>query len=154
LKKDVVWWWDSIVGKLYAEVSYEILKHGQTIDLTLTFTPDEATSLTLRGYYIEVAFSGEYLYSDNKLSDIPVDRDDGSRGTMKNSSLPRLRVSGESQSSGTVVMLTETQHRLYLHIYDENNSHIGLNYETGIIETQIPGSSYYDFNNGTAIVLP
>jgi hypothetical protein len=154
LKKDVAWWWDSIAGKSYAQVSDKILKPGQTIDLTLTFTPDEATSLTLRGYYIEVIFSGEYLYWDNKLSDIPVQWDDGSRGTMKNSYPPRLKVSGESQSSGTIVVLTETQHRLYLHIYDENSRHVGLNYETGIVETQIPDCMYYDFNNGTAIVLP
>jgi hypothetical protein len=133
------------------------LNPGETAEFVLPFIPDEASSLTLKGYFMELSFSGEYLFPNNIISDSPVDWDDGSKGAMKDSYPPRLTVSetsGTSQSSGTVVMLTETQHRLYFHIYDENGRHVGLNYETGTIETQIPSCSYYDFNNGTAIVMP
>jgi len=154
IKKDIRFWFD----KEYAKMSWNIkLNPGETVELVLPFIPDEASSITLKGYFIELAFSGKYLFPNHIISDSSVNWDDGSKGAMKDSYPPRLTVfetSGMSQSSGTVVMLTETQHRLYLHIYDENGRHVGLNYETGTIETQIPSCSYYDFNNGTAIVLP
>jgi hypothetical protein len=50
------------------------------------------------------------------------------------------------------VTLQETQHKLYLHIYDSQNRHVGINYETNEIEVQIPGAAYKDFNDGTTLV--
>jgi len=50
------------------------------------------------------------------------------------------------------ITLQETQHKLYLHIYDSQNRHVGINYETNEIEVQIPGASYHDFNDGTTLV--
>jgi hypothetical protein len=59
----------------------------------------------------------------------------------------------EPQPSGTVLELNEEQSRIYLHVYDEQGRHVGLNYTTGQIETQIPGSYYYDNENGTIVVV-
>jgi parallel beta-helix repeat protein len=54
--------------------------------------------------------------------------------------------------SALTITLKETQHKLYLHIYDSQNRHVGINYETNEIEVQIPGASYHDFNDGTTLV--
>jgi len=154
IKKDIRYWFD----QEYAKKTWDInLNPGKTTELVLSFVPDKASSITLRGYFMEVIFSGEYLFPNNLISDLPVDWDDGSKGAMKNSYPPRLKVSepsGTSQNSGTVVILTETQHRLYLHIYDENGRHVGLNHQSGAVENQISGCSYHEFDNGVAIVLP
>jgi len=57
--------------------------------------------------------------------------------------------------SALTITLRETQHKLYLHIYDSQNRHVGINYETNETEVQIPGALYYDFNDGTiSVTLP
>jgi rhamnogalacturonyl hydrolase YesR len=57
--------------------------------------------------------------------------------------------------SGIVIQLNEKAKHLYLHVYDNQGRHVGLNYETGQVETEIPDSYYFDNKNGTiAIVLP
>jgi len=59
----------------------------------------------------------------------------------------------ESIFSGTVVALHETQHKLYLHVYDELGRHVGLNYETNQTEVDIQDAYYADYLNGTIIVV-
>ena len=57
--------------------------------------------------------------------------------------------------SSNIVSLKEPQQKLHLHIYDYTGSHIGFNYETGRIDTQIEDAVYIDFLNGTIeIILP
>jgi hypothetical protein len=57
--------------------------------------------------------------------------------------------------SGIVIQLNEKTKHLYLHVYDSQGRHVGLNYETGQVENEIPDSYYFDNKNGTiAIVLP
>ena len=59
------------------------------------------------------------------------------------------------QPKGIVVELTEQQEHLYPHIYDTNGNHVGYNYVTGLVDTEIPGSYYYDNGDGIlAVVLP
>jgi hypothetical protein len=58
-----------------------------------------------------------------------------------------------SWSGRTEVRLQETGHKLYLHVYDDLNRHVGYNRETGQVEIGIPGSQYYDHQNGTIVVL-
>jgi len=59
------------------------------------------------------------------------------------------------QPSGTVIQLNENQQHLYLHIYNAEGKHIGLDYETNITENEIPNSYYFDNENGTiTVVLP
>jgi hypothetical protein len=56
---------------------------------------------------------------------------------------------------GTKAELSEKQNHLYLHVYDVQGRHVGLDYTTTRTELGIPGSYYYDDNNGTImIVLP
>lgn len=47
----------------------------------------------------------------------------------------------------------EKQHRLFLHVYDVQGNHVGLNYVTNQTELGIPGSYYWDDNNGTTIIV-
>ena len=155
IKKDLRFWFD----QEYAKKTWDIqLTPGETIDLELPFTPDETSGITLKGYFIEVTFSGKYVYPDNIVSDKPVKWDDGSEGAMKDAYPPRLFVregTETAMTSGTMTILKETQHRLYLHVYDAQGRHIGLNYKTNKVEIQIPNSEYYDDFNGTmAIVIP
>jgi hypothetical protein len=56
--------------------------------------------------------------------------------------------------SGTIVSLHETQHKLYLHIYDSDGRHVGFNHESNQTEIQIPGATYEDLGNGIIIILP
>ena len=56
---------------------------------------------------------------------------------------------------GQIIRLTETQHHLYLHVYDAQGNHVGLNYTTNQTELEIPGAFYFDDMNGTiTIALP
>jgi len=57
-----------------------------------------------------------------------------------------------SWSGRTEVRLQETGHKLYLHVYDDLNRHVGYNRETGQVEIGIPGSQYYDHQNGTIVI--
>jgi hypothetical protein len=54
---------------------------------------------------------------------------------------------------GTTAMLAEQQQHLFLHIYDEQGNHVGLNYSTNQIELGIPECDYYDDGNGTIIMV-
>ncbi len=58
--------------------------------------------------------------------------------------------------SGTVIQLSEPsgQEKLYLHVYDSFDNHVGLNYDTNEIELEIPGSYYSDINNEITIIIP
>jgi len=59
------------------------------------------------------------------------------------------------QPSGTIIQLNENQQHLYLHVYDVEGKHVGLDYETSITENEIPDSYYFDNENGTiTVVLP
>jgi hypothetical protein len=56
-------------------------------------------------------------------------------------------------NSGTSVVMREKQSKLYLHVYDIAGRHVGFNHETNQVEVQIPGAHYYDYQNGTIIIL-
>jgi hypothetical protein len=50
--------------------------------------------------------------------------------------------------------LEEEGHKLYLHMYDSQERHVGFNRESQGVETEVPGSYYWDFGRITIIVLP
>jgi len=111
----------------------------------------------LRGYFIEVIYSGAYVYPENMVSNRRVEWESGSVGAMKNSYPPRLTVrepSGTLETSGTVIALEESQHHLYLHVYDDEGRHTGFNYAKGIIENQIPNSQFYMYERVSLAVIP
>jgi len=66
---------------------------------------------------------------------------------------PQPIPTSSSWSGKTEVKLQETGHKLYLHVYDDLNRHVGYNRETGQVEIGIPGSQYYDHQNGTIVIL-
>jgi hypothetical protein len=53
---------------------------------------------------------------------------------------------------GQSVMLEGDQRGLYLHVYDAQGNHVGLNYTTNETELEIPGSYYHDESNGTILI--
>ncbi len=55
--------------------------------------------------------------------------------------------------SATTVKLQETEHKLYLHVYDSQNRHVGVDYATNQTRIEIPGASYHDFQDGTTIII-
>jgi len=55
---------------------------------------------------------------------------------------------------GIVITLQETQHKLYLHVYDDQGHHVGLNYDTNIVDLDVAGSEYDDYNGTIAVHLP
>jgi len=55
--------------------------------------------------------------------------------------------------NGIIIKFQETRERLYIHIYDEENNHVGINYETNKIEVQINGAQYFDDLNGTVLIF-
>jgi hypothetical protein len=56
--------------------------------------------------------------------------------------------------SEITLILQEPLHKLYLHIYDVENRHIGVNYDTNQVENEIPGANYVELNNVTVVILP
>ncbi|MEM3489436.1 MAG: carboxypeptidase regulatory-like domain-containing protein [Nitrososphaerota archaeon] len=65
-----------------------------------------------------------------------------------------LKNEGQSVVSGSAVSLYETGQKLYIHIYDELNRHVGLNYEINQTERGIAGTTYIDKSNEIIIILP
>ena len=61
-----------------------------------------------------------------------------------------------STSNVIVVKLSEPegQHKLYLHIYDFEGRHIGLESHTKSIEVEIPGTYYFDLGRNIIVILP
>ncbi|TET19669.1 redoxin domain-containing protein [Candidatus Bathyarchaeota archaeon] len=55
---------------------------------------------------------------------------------------------------GTILVFQESQHKLYLHIYDSQERHVGMNYTLDKVEVEIPDAKYLDFNTTTMVVLP
>jgi hypothetical protein len=154
IKKEYMFWSDGI-----QEQDFSVnLAPGEEIDLVLQFIPDEASGLLLKGYFVDVTFTGEYLLPGVTLSNYPVNWDDGSVSSMKSSYPPRLKVEEEGSiagKSGTLIHLREVGNRLYLHVYDHQNRHVGLNRDTEQIENEIPGAEYFDNNEKTTyIALP
>jgi len=56
--------------------------------------------------------------------------------------------------SKNVIILSEKGHKLYLHVYDEEGRHVGINFEGRNVELEIPESSYLDLGNIQVIALP
>jgi len=58
-------------------------------------------------------------------------------------------------ASGTSITLQESQHHLYLHVYDSQGRHVGLNHTNNETEIGVPDAYYFDDSNGTiTIILP
>ena len=55
---------------------------------------------------------------------------------------------------GSIINLEEVQHKLFLHVFDAQNRHVGMNYETKRIEIEITGAYYLENLNNITIVLP
>jgi len=54
----------------------------------------------------------------------------------------------------SMIKMSEFQSKLYMHVYDSQSRHIGIDYETNETEFGIPGAYYVDFGNTTFITLP
>jgi hypothetical protein len=65
-----------------------------------------------------------------------------------------VTVTGEEWSSGTAIILQETEDKLYLHVYDSRGRHVGIDYTANRSIVEIPGSIYESFLNGEVIILP
>lgn len=57
-------------------------------------------------------------------------------------------------SAGTVIRLQETRQHLYLHVYDDQGRHVGLNYDTNQTTIDIADAYYFEGLNSTTIILP
>ncbi|MHA1621588.1 MAG: C39 family peptidase [Candidatus Heimdallarchaeaceae archaeon] len=55
---------------------------------------------------------------------------------------------------GVILTLQESQHKLFIHVYDSKGRHTGFNHEKNQIDEEIPGSRYYDLNRTITIILP
>jgi len=76
--------------------------------------------------------------------------------TLKNSNgaiTDSYTTAGFFLGSNTKVKTHEHQKHLYLHIYDYAGNHVGLDYTTNQTELGIPGSYYYDDENGTIVIV-
>lgn len=60
-----------------------------------------------------------------------------------------------TQPSANLIRLQETQEKLYLHVYDSEGRHVGVDYQTNETDLGIPDVYYFDNLNGTVtVVLP
>jgi len=55
--------------------------------------------------------------------------------------------------SGIMIGLSESQGKLYLHVYDSSGNHVGFDYELNATEIGISEAFYLDFQNGTTVVV-
>jgi hypothetical protein len=54
---------------------------------------------------------------------------------------------------GTFVQLSESQHHLYLQVYDFYGRHTGVDYQTGKVEMAIPGSWYEEYSDNQSVIF-
>jgi len=54
----------------------------------------------------------------------------------------------------SMLSLHEPGSKLYLHVYDNQSRHVGIDYGTNETDLEIPGAYFYDFGNTTFIILP
>jgi parallel beta-helix repeat protein len=58
-------------------------------------------------------------------------------------------------NDGVSIVLEETEHHLYLHVYDSQGRHVGLDYSNDETEIDVPDAYYFDNLNGTiTVILP
>jgi len=57
-------------------------------------------------------------------------------------------------SVGSALVLQESSHKLYLHLYDSQNRHVGINQNAKEIDLEIPGTTYFDYGGRIIIILP
>jgi len=60
----------------------------------------------------------------------------------------------QATSVGSALVLQESTHKLYLHVYDSENRHVGINQQTKEIDLEIPGTTYFDYGGRIIIILP
>ena len=56
--------------------------------------------------------------------------------------------------SETSIALKETSHKLYLHVYDNQGHHVGINHKTNRIEIGIERANYIDMGDAIEITIP
>ena len=136
-------------------------------------TNDHAMSVTLRligsngkTYYTAsqsennfIPFSSGWLlqFKFRTPQDLAVDQyyifeialQDQSGKTMDSIFLPPIPYG----QSGTLVQLSESQHRLYLQAYDSSGRHTGINDQTGKVELGIPGSLYEEYSDNQSVIF-
>lgn len=54
---------------------------------------------------------------------------------------------------GTLIKLSETDHKLYLHLLDSTGRHVGFDADKRTVVKEIEGSLYIDFMNGTQMIV-
>lgn len=54
---------------------------------------------------------------------------------------------------GESIKLEEMHHHLYLHVYDEQGNHVGIDYSANQTEIEIPDAYYFDNENGTIVIV-
>jgi hypothetical protein len=147
LLKERPWWWGG--SEIWKSITADVtLDPGQTQDVVYAFVVDEASSWTLDGYYLSAAFSGCDPLSEAFFTDKSVRWKDGGGYAMGAGYPPRLRTTGQGMTSANIMVSQETQGKLYLHVYDQYNNHVGMNYQTNQVELGIPEASYYDDGDG------
>lgn len=58
-------------------------------------------------------------------------------------------------NNGVSIILKEPEHHLYLHVYDSQGRHVGLNYSNNDTEIDVPDAYYFDDLNGMiTVILP
>jgi outer membrane protein assembly factor BamB len=65
-----------------------------------------------------------------------------------------IKSTTQVMSVGSALVLQESSHKLYLHIYDSQNRHVGINQNTKEIDLEIPGTTYFDYGGRIIIILP
>jgi hypothetical protein len=61
---------------------------------------------------------------------------------------------GILSTKSTLIQLQERGHKLFLHAYDSNGRHVGVDHVTGEIQIQIPGAYYSDEGHVAFVALP
>jgi len=86
--------------------------------------------------------SQDKLLSDTNVFEYELDGDEA------------LHIVYRRPGSGSVVVLREAHSKLYLHIYDSEGHHVGLDYGTNQLEVEIDGACYLDLNDIIIVYLP
>jgi parallel beta-helix repeat protein len=109
--------------------------------------------LNIQGY------NGDYFWKPENAVDLPrteyyllqVELKDAQNKVLDYFTTPKIYYF----NNGVSIILKETEHHLYLHAYDSQGRHVGLNYSNNRTEIDVPDAYYFDNLNGTiTVILP
>jgi hypothetical protein len=164
LDRGMQWVFDGPVGPddkfgfyMYA---YNSRSNAQEFTLTVRIVGDDNITYATFEQKLNIeGYNGDYFWKPENAIDLPtteyyrlaIELKDTQNNVLDYFTTPKIYY----LNNGISIVLKEPEHHLYLHAYDSQGRHVGLNYSNNETEIEVPDAYYFDNLNGTiTVILP